>query len=171
MHAMNASEQDFIYLFQDQNGRRKQLTDTISRTALREFVKQLPEKEALGLRANEIGNRTLRSSAAMAMNLNDASDSDIMLHGRWKSNAFLDYIRPQTNAFAAAMSARMIGAPAVMFSTTNTNTFDLQYTNSRSENQNSQNNQMFRITETNLENLLGPMGQSGFGLANITATW
>ena len=142
----------------------------MSLIVLQEFIKHLTEKESLGLREADIGNRTLRSSAAMAMKLNDASDSDIMLHGRWKSDAYLDYIRPQTASFAAAMSAKMIGQPAIMFSTTNTETFQNQY--DRNNQLNQTQNQMFETIDGDLESLLGPQGQGTANkVATITAIW
>jgi hypothetical protein len=161
---LKVNEDSFIYLFRDNEGNARELTAQMSLIALRTFIKHTPEKEALGLREADIGNRTLRSSAAMAMKLNYASDSDIMLHGRWKSDAYLDYIRPQTASFAATMSAKMIGQPAIMFSTTNTETFENQY----DQNQ----NQMFAETDNGLETILGPQGQdTADEVATITAIW
>jgi hypothetical protein len=170
LQSLKADENSFIYLFRDNEGKTRELTAQISLIVLREFIKHLPEKEALGLRETDIGNRTLRSSAAMAMKLNDASDSDIMLHGRWKSDAYLDYIRPQTASFAATMSAKMIGQPAIMFSTTNTKTFQNQY--DRNNQLNQTQNQMFETIDGDLESLLGPQGQGTANeVATITAIW
>jgi len=54
-----------------------------------------------GIRPEELGTRSIRSGAAMALALQkDASDKKIMMHGRWKSDAFLKYIRPQVIEFA-----------------------------------------------------------------------
>jgi hypothetical protein len=169
LQQMHAKENSSIYIFQDNNGRPRELTDNMSLIALREFIENLPEKEALGLREADIGNRTLRLSAAMAMKLNEAADADTMLHGRWKSTAYLDYIRPQTQAFAATMSAKRIGAPAGMSLMTNTETFQNQYdTNSQIVQT---QNQMFETTNVDLESLLGPQGQDSTGVATITAIW
>ena len=48
-----------------------------------------------GFSPNEIGNRSVRSGAAMALFFTNHSPDKIMLLGRWKSRAFLVYIRPQ----------------------------------------------------------------------------
>ena len=48
-----------------------------------------------GFHPHEIGNRSIRPGAAMALFLSDHSPAKIMILGRWKSDAFLDYIRPQ----------------------------------------------------------------------------
>jgi len=173
LQAIPAKQDDFIYPYKDKNGNVRELTETLSLVALREFITNLPERDSLGLQPKEIGNRTLRSSAAMAMKLNEANDSDIMLHGRWKSSAFLDYIRPQTTTFADKMSKLMVGAPAIMFSTTNVNTFNNQYleNQNRNQEQNNNQNQMFRATTENLENILATSSQGIGAVCTITATW
>ena len=49
-----------------------------------------------GIKASELGTRSIRSGAAMALAIQgDTSDKKIMMLGRWKSTAFLNYIRPQ----------------------------------------------------------------------------
>jgi hypothetical protein len=173
LQALQAKQDDFIYLYKNNKGEIKELSDNMSLIALREYVNNIPERDALGLRPNKIGNRTLRSSAAMAMKLNQAADSDIMLHGRWKSNAFLDYIRPQTAEFATRMSELMIGTPAIMFSTTNADTFNKQYNTNQvqAQVQEQNQNQMFTATTDNLENILAPTGQVLGEVCTITATW
>ena len=52
-------------------------------------------RSRFGFYPNEIGNRSVRSGAAMALFLTDHSQNKIMLLGRWKSRAFFVYIRPQ----------------------------------------------------------------------------
>lgn len=53
-------------------------------------------KQRYGLCSSEIGTRSIRSGAAMSLALQEgASDRKIMMLGRWKSEAFLHYIRPQ----------------------------------------------------------------------------
>jgi hypothetical protein len=84
-------------------------------TMLRQFVEDLPEKEVLGMTSQNIGNRSLRTTSAMAMALNGASDSEIQLYGRWRSLAFMDYLRPNVTAFAAPMSRRMIQQTSIAF--------------------------------------------------------
>jgi hypothetical protein len=61
-----------------------------------------------GISESEIGTRSIRSGAAMALALQGGnSDKKIMMLGRWKSAAFLDYIRPQVLEWAGDMSSEM----------------------------------------------------------------
>jgi hypothetical protein len=61
-----------------------------------------------GISESEIGTRSIRSGAAMALALQGGnSDKKIMMLGRWKSVAFLDYIRPQVLEWAGDMSSEM----------------------------------------------------------------
>ena len=48
-----------------------------------------------GYSATDIGTRLLRSGAAMGLFLMGHPVAKIMILGRWLSDAFLDYIRPQ----------------------------------------------------------------------------
>ncbi len=54
----------------------------------------------------------------MAMALNDAKEWEIMLHGHWKSNAFLDYICPQAAAFNSKLTEEMIKEEHKLYTTT-----------------------------------------------------
>ena len=65
----------------------------------------------MGYVPDEIGTHSLRSGAAMAMYLNQVPVFTIMLIGRWKSDAFLKYIRRQVQQFSSGVSARMIRTP------------------------------------------------------------
>jgi len=61
-----------------------------------------------GISELEIGTRSIRSGAAMALALQGGnSDKKIMMLGRWKSVAFLDYIRPQVLEWAGDMASEM----------------------------------------------------------------
>jgi hypothetical protein len=63
------------------------------------------------MRPEELGTRSIRSGAAMALAVQGGqSDSKIMTLGRWKSNAFLKYIRPQTLEWAGSTSVEMANA-------------------------------------------------------------
>ena len=61
-----------------------------------------------GFHPHEIGNRSLRSGAAMSLFLMDHSPAKIMILGRWSSDAFLVYIRPQVLEWTNNMSCDMI---------------------------------------------------------------
>ena len=56
----------------------------------------------LGFGPDSVGTHSIRSSFAMFLHLNTIPAEKIMLQGRWKSMAFLDYIRPQVSEFACS---------------------------------------------------------------------
>jgi len=61
-----------------------------------------------GIKASELGTRSIRSGAAMALALQgNTSDQKIMMLGRWKSTAFLHYIRPQVLEWAGDAANQM----------------------------------------------------------------
>ena len=61
-----------------------------------------------GIKSSELGTRSIRSGAAMALALQgDTSDQKIMMLGRWKSTAFLNYIRPQVLEWAGDAAQQM----------------------------------------------------------------
>jgi hypothetical protein len=64
--------------------------------------------ETFGFHPHEIGNRSIRSGAAMALFLMDHSPAKIMILGRWSSDAFLVYMRPQVLEWTNSMSCDMI---------------------------------------------------------------
>jgi hypothetical protein len=65
-------------------------------------------KTTFGFNPHEIGNRSIRSGAAMALFLRDNSTAKIMILGRWSSDAFLVYIQPQVLEWTNNMSRDMI---------------------------------------------------------------
>jgi hypothetical protein len=68
-------------------------------------------KNKYGIDASEIGTRSIRSGAAMALAVQGGnSDKKIMMLGRWKSLAFLTYIRPQVMEWAGDMASEMAKA-------------------------------------------------------------
>ena len=74
---------------------------------LRKTVATLGHKD-LGFEASEIGTHSIRSGGAMTMKLLKEEDSTIMLVGRWKSIAFMKYIRKQIQEFSTNLSSRML---------------------------------------------------------------
>ena len=75
---------------------------------MRIMYKTYGGRSRFGFHPNEIGNRSVRSGAAMALFLTDHSPDKIMLLGRWKSRAFLVYIRPQVMEWWDLYSIDMI---------------------------------------------------------------
>ena len=65
-------------------------------------------KETFGFTADDIGTKSLRSGAAMSLFLTNHSVHKIMILGRWSSDAFLVYIRPQVLEWTDNMSDDMI---------------------------------------------------------------
>lgn len=61
-----------------------------------------------GFSISQIGCHSLRSGSAMAMYLAHVPDTTIQLIGRWKSAAFMRYIREQVDCFTSNISAQMI---------------------------------------------------------------
>lgn len=60
-----------------------------------------------GFNPDDLGNPSVRSGAAMALFLMNHSPARIMILGRWSSDAFLVYIRPQVLEWTHNMSADM----------------------------------------------------------------
>jgi hypothetical protein len=65
-------------------------------------------KTEFGFDPQEIANKSVRSGAAMALFINDISTAKITILGRWSSDAFLVYIRPQVLEWTNNMSTDMI---------------------------------------------------------------
>ena len=64
--------------------------------------------DELGFGADEVGTHSVRSSFAMFLYLAKTRSDKIMMQGRWKSQAFLKYIRPQVCAFSEGLSVAML---------------------------------------------------------------
>jgi hypothetical protein len=75
---------------------------------LRHACTILGGKAEFGYDAQEIGTKSIRSGAAMGLFLMNHSSKRIMLMGRWLSQAFLVYIRPQVVEWTNNMSCDMI---------------------------------------------------------------
>lgn len=74
----------------------------VLRTSAKLLHKELPYT------SDRIGSHSLRSGAAMALFLANADTVDIMLLGRWSSDAFLLYIRDYIQETTAELGKRMI---------------------------------------------------------------
>ena len=77
--------------------------------SLRSTVR-LQGKDKLGFETHEIGTHSIRAGGAMAMYLAtpQIQTYTIQLIGRWKSDAFLQYIRKQVKQFSAHISEAMV---------------------------------------------------------------
>ena len=89
------------------NNKTFAISGDVMRTYLRRTVERIgPDR--LGIKTSTVGTHSIRASFAMMMLLNHVEDSILMKKGRWKSAAFLAYIRAQINAFGYDTSKRMV---------------------------------------------------------------
>lgn len=65
-------------------------------------------KEILGFDPKDIGCHSIRSGFAMALVLINTHPMTIMIAGRWKSEAFLKYVRKQVALFTINLSKKML---------------------------------------------------------------
>ena len=65
-------------------------------------------QDVLGFNPDDAGTHSIRSSFAMLLVLAKKDPLIIMLQGRWRSQAFMDYIRPQVAEFSTGLSSAMI---------------------------------------------------------------
>ena len=86
----------------------KYINNKYTLNLIRSTCKLFGGKEKFGFDPLEIGNKSLRSGAAMALFLKNHSTAKIMILGRWSSDAFLAYIRPQVLEWTNNMSKDMI---------------------------------------------------------------
>jgi hypothetical protein len=91
------------------NGKVGLITATYILNILRNTYYSFGRKATFGFDPHEIGNKSIRSGAVMALFINDVSTAKIMILGRWSSDAFLVYIRPQVLEWTNnSMSREMI---------------------------------------------------------------
>ena len=64
--------------------------------------------DALGIKPEEVGTHSIRCSFVMFLYLQNVRSDKIMIQGRWKSRAFLTYIRMQVSSFSSGLSEAMI---------------------------------------------------------------
>lgn len=84
------------------------VTSTNLRSHMRSTCTAAGSTPTFGYAANEIGTKSLRSGAAMGLFLMNHPVHKIMILGRWSSDAFLVYIRPQVLEWTNNMSTDMI---------------------------------------------------------------
>ena len=84
------------------------VTSTHIRSHLRSTCTAAGGLATFGFCAADIGTKSLRSGAAMGLFLMNHPVHKIMILGRWSSDAFLVYIRPQVLEWTNNMSSDMI---------------------------------------------------------------
>jgi hypothetical protein len=89
------------------NGRLIQITSAMMVASIRAAASTLG-RNRLGYGPESFGTHSIRCGAAMAMYLGGCATFVIMITGRWKSAAFMEYIREQIAQFSEGVSQRMI---------------------------------------------------------------
>jgi hypothetical protein len=107
------------FLHPDTN-RLVHITSAQTRAFLKWTVAKIGAKK-LGIQINRVGTHSVRTSCAMLLYMAKVRTAAIMLLGRWKSDAFLLYLRRQVKEFTQGLSEAMASQPA-MFHTHATNT-------------------------------------------------
>ena len=74
----------------------------------------------IGFQLSQIGTYSMRTSFAMQLHLAGVRDFTIMMMGRWKSLAFLQYARPQIQEFSKNLSELMSSGALMHFSVNHT---------------------------------------------------
>lgn len=97
-----------------------------TREMLRTTVSLLGGREKLGYDAADVGNKSLRSGAAMSLVMSGQSVFKIQMLGRWESTAFIIYVRPQVMEFTSGMAADMIKSIDWFHVTAATNQYALE---------------------------------------------
>jgi hypothetical protein len=96
-----------VYHMKSAGNKVTTITTGYLKDVLRTTCKLFGGKQEFGFEPSEIGSKSIRSGAAMALFLADVSVAKIMILGRWNSDAFLDYIRPQVLEWTSSMSRDM----------------------------------------------------------------
>ena len=74
-------------------------------------------KEQLGFDSSTVGTRSLRTSFAMLLHLNNVDLPTIMKMGRWKSAAVMEYVRSNIDNFSKNISRSIADATTGQFYT------------------------------------------------------
>jgi hypothetical protein len=107
----NTNGSTTVNFFYDAKAKPTHQAQHLTQANIREHLRatcRLKPKNYYGYAPEEIGTHSLRSGAAMALFLADEHPHKIMLLGRWSSDAFLDYIRPQVQEWTSGMSTLML---------------------------------------------------------------
>jgi len=114
-----------VFRIRHPDGRTKDITIESIRDLLRFLCKTFGKKKGYRIEPKEIGAKSIRSGAAMALTLMNHSKTKIMILGRWSSDAFMNYIRPQVLEWTNLMAKDM--ARAGSFHDVNTDNYYPQH--------------------------------------------
>ena len=104
----DASPATYVNTVRTLTGKIGHLSSSFTLTVIRQVCAQTGGFATYGFHPHELGNPSIRSGAAMALFLMNHSTAKIMILGRWSSDAFLVYIRPQVMEWSRSLSADMI---------------------------------------------------------------
>ena len=94
--------------FYKANGRNSEVTASQVTKLLRKICDGEAGSTKYSFKSEEIGTRSIRSGAAMSLAVQGGhTDEKIRILGRWKSLAFLTYIRPQVLEWSGGMASDM----------------------------------------------------------------
>lgn len=90
--------------------RLEQRHQTFSQDDIRDYIRMTTRKYRSKLPYDDIdvGSHSIRSGAAMALYMANISTVDIMLLGRWSSDAFMKYLRPHIQEATRGLASKMI---------------------------------------------------------------
>ena len=94
--------------------RSSTVNQTYTLRLLKRVCDEFGGKPRFGFASDEIGNKSIRSGAAMALFLKGHNSDKIMLLGRWKSSSWLDYIRPQVLELINLFSSDMVSSDKLL---------------------------------------------------------
>ena len=89
------------------NGKKYQITNYMIIKSIQTTVDTMAD-DNLGFSKDDIGTHSIRSGGAMALCLAKVEVYTITIIGRWKSDAFMRYIRKQVQQFTTDLSNRML---------------------------------------------------------------
>ncbi|GKY93514.1 hypothetical protein MPSEU_000318800 [Mayamaea pseudoterrestris] len=102
-----SEDDDYFYYYEADDGKLAALHTKMALAFLRDFI-SFNNPESIGLSVDTIGLHSIRASAAMAMYMSGVPITTIQLQGRWRSEAFMEYIRKQVDLFSAGVSKKML---------------------------------------------------------------
>jgi len=94
-----------VYKYRNAAGKPAKVSSTAALMYLRDFVQYHP---GAGLVPERVGTHSIRTSSAMAMVLNNIDPLRVMMIGRWRSTAFINYIREEVQEFSQSVATAMI---------------------------------------------------------------
>ena len=90
------------------NDKPVRITNANITQALRSTVDIMKDNYNLGFSSAEVGTHSIRLGGAMAMCLAKLDVYMVKIIGRWKSDAFMKYIRKQIQQFTSGISDKMV---------------------------------------------------------------